>query len=111
MAYTLLTSVQTAGQFTSTLRTKGRGYVHGQFRVGSAVSAPVISTMSVTMVLQAAIPGADALWCDIQTWAVTLAESMSGRDISYEISEPGVDVRLGVKVGGTNFCQARLWEG
>lgn len=109
--YTLLTSVQTAGEFTSTLTTKGRGYVHAQFRVGSAVSAPLVSTMSITMVLQAAIPGADDLWCDVQTWAVALTEIMAGRDLSYFIGEHNVDFRLGVKLGGTNFCQARLWEG
>jgi len=110
-ATTILTQFSQAGDMTSALRTRGRGYVHVQFRAGSAVSAPTISVFSMTMALQAKVPGSDELWCDVQTWAVAVTESMAGRDLSYLVAEPGVDVRLAVKNFQSGVCNGRVWEG
>lgn len=114
MGVTVLTQFSQASDATSVLTTRGRGYIHAQFRAGSAVSSPsvVLSTMSMVIALQMRIPGDDnGAWCDVQTWAVAVTESMPGRDLSYFVSEPGLSARLAVKNYGSGLAQARLWEG
>jgi hypothetical protein len=114
MGVTVLTQFSQAGDVTSALTTRGRGYIHAQFRAGSAISQPsvVLSTMSMTIALQAKVQGGDDnMWADVQTWAVVATESMAGRDLSYLVSEPGVDFRLFVKDFQSGICQARVWEG
>jgi hypothetical protein len=111
---TIITQFSQAGDVTSALRTRGRGYIHAQFRAGSAISNPsvVLSTMSMIIALQTRMLGGDDnMWTDVQTWAVALTEPLAGRDLTYAISEPGIDVRLQVKSFGSGICQARLWEG
>jgi hypothetical protein len=111
MAVTILTSFAAAGNKTSTISTRGRGYVHVQFRAGSAVSAPALSIMSLTMALQTKIPGSDELWCDAQTWSVVAAEIVPGRDYSHFVAESGIEARLIVKDWTAGICQGRIWEG
>ena len=111
MGITILTQFSQVNDITSTIRTDGRCYLHAMFRVGSAVSAPTISAMSMTIALQAMIPGSDDLWCDVQTWSVASTESMSGRDLAYLNVEQMIDYRLKVKSFTSGICQARLMEG
>ena len=111
---TVLTQFSQVGDVTSALTTRGRGYIHAQFRAGSAISNPsvVLSTMSMTIALQLKLQGGDDnMWADVQTWAVAATESLAGRDLTYAVSEPGVDARLQVKIFGSGICQARVWEG
>lgn len=111
-AYTILTQFSQASDATSWVRVPGRGYVHAQFKAGSAISNPsvVLSTMSMTIALQAKMLGGDDnMWADVQTWAVTVAESMPGRDLTYANGEHEIDYRLYVKNFQSGICQARLW--
>ena len=111
---TILTQFSTLGDATSAITTKGRGYVHAQFRAGSAISnvSVVLSTMSMIIALQAKLLGGETnMWADIQTWTILVTESLPGRDLSYFVAEPGLDVRLAVKSLGSGICQARVWEG
>lgn len=105
---TILTSIGSAGLYTSAISVAARGMVHAQFRVGSAVSAPSVSNMSMTVVLQAKIPGSDDLWTDSQTWAIAVAESMPGKDIDYQNGPEATEYRLGCKIYGSGIMQARL---
>ena len=108
MIATILTSVGAVNVFTSALSTRQRGVLIAEFRVGSAVSAPVISTMSMVMTLQKKIVGSDELWCDVQSWAIAVTEPMSGRHFKNETPEPG-DFRLGCDASyGSGFCNAVL---
>lgn len=116
---TVLTQFSQIGDTTSTITAQGRGYIHMQFRAGSAVSNPsvVLSTMSMTIALQAQLQGLNAagsavdnnMWADVQTWAVAVTESMPGRDYAYLNPEVGTAYRLLVKLFGSGICQARLW--
>ncbi len=115
MGYTVITQFSQASDVTSTLAVRGRGYVHAQFKAGSAISQPsvVLSTMSMIIALQTRLINAtsdDNMWTDVQTWAVAVTESLPGRDISYFVAEPS-DFRLYVKNFGSGICQARVWEG
>jgi hypothetical protein len=114
MNVTVLTQFSQVSDVTSTITTRGRGYIHMQFRVGSAISNPsvVLSTMSMTIALQTKLQGGDDnMWCDVQTWAVVGTESMRGTDYAYLVPESGVDARVLVKSFTSGICQARLWEG
>ena len=115
MPYTVLTQFSQASDVTSTLTARGRGYIHAQFRAGSAnVSNPsvVLSTMSMIIALQARMAGTDNnMWADVTTWAVAVTESLPGRDYAYLNAEPGMDYRLYVKQFASGICNARVWEG
>lgn len=108
---TILTSFGASGLYTSTLTAHGAGIVHVQFRVGSAVSAPVISNMSMVMHLLTKMPGSDDMWIELQTWSVAAAEVMPGRDYSYYNPEQSADFKFGCKTYQSGHCQGRLWEG
>jgi len=111
---TILTSFAAASALTSTINVAGRGYIHAQFRAGSAISNPsvVLSTMSMIIALQRElIGGEDNMWVDVQTWAVALTESLPGRDLVYLSAEQTANYRLYVKNYGSGICQARLWGG
>ena len=112
--YTVLTQFSQVSDLTSTITAVGRGYIHAQFRAGSAVSNPsvVLSTMSMTVALQARLAGGDNnMWADVQTWAVVVTESLPGRDYIYLNAPDPCDYRLYVKTFGSGICQALLWEG
>lgn len=111
---TVLTQFSQASDVTSTISVTGRGYVHAQFRVGSAISNPsvVLSTMSMTIALQRQLLGGETnMWCDVQTWAVLATESMPGRDLAYLNAEQEGYYRLYVKDFQSGICQARVWAG
>lgn len=110
---TIITQFSQVGDLTSTIVADGRGYIRMQFRVGSAISNPsvVLSTMSMTIALQAKMNGGDDnIWCDVQTWAVASTESMAGRDFAYLVAEHRSEFRVYVKSFTSGICQARLWE-
>lgn len=112
--YTVITQFSQASDVTSTVSVTGRGYVHAQFRAGSAISNPsvVLSTMSMTIALQRRmLDGDDNMWADVQTWAVAATESMAGRDYAYLNAEQEGEYRLYVKSFTSGICQARLWGG
>ena len=109
---TILTSFEAASALTSTINVRGQGYVHAQFRVGSAISNPsvVLSTMSMVIALQRELIGGESnMWCDVTTWAIALTESMPGRDYVYLSAEQTANYRLYVKSYGSGICQARMW--
>lgn len=113
-AYTILTQFSQASDVTSVVTVTGRGYVHAQFRAGSAISdaSVVLSTMSMIIALQRKlIGGDDNMWADVQTWAVAVTESLPGRDLAYLSAEQEAEYRLYVKNFGSGICQARLWGG
>lgn len=114
MGMTILTQFSQMSDVTSAVSCPGRGYIHAQFRAGSAVSNPsvVLSTMSMVIALQRAMLGGDNnMWCDVQTWAIAVTESMPGRDLAYLNAEQEGTYRLAVKSYGSGICQARVWEG
>ena len=111
---TILTSLGTLGSATSTISVPGRGYVHAQFRIGSAISNPsvVLSTASMTMALQRRLLGGETnMWADVQTWAVAPTESMAGRDLVYQTAEQEAEYQLILKSFTSGIVQARLWGG
>ena len=110
MSTTILTQFSQAGDITSTLAVRGRGYIHMLVRVGSAVSAPTISNMSVTLALQGMIPGSDELWCDITTWSVVATDSMTSINEAIN-SIRAQDMRVTAKSMDAGICQISLWEG
>lgn len=114
MDQTILTQFSQISDLTSTINVTGRGYIHAQFRAGSAISNPsvVLSTMSMTIALQRRMLGGDDnMWADVQTWAVVVTESLPGRDYAYLSAEQTADYRLMVKLFGSGICLARLWGG
>lgn len=111
---TILTSLGTLGSATSTVHVTGRGYIHAQFRCGSAVSDPIValSLLSATIALQRKMLGGDDnMWADVQTWAVVGTEIMPGRDFVYLTAEQEADFRLSIKSWTAGIIQARLWGG
>ncbi len=113
-AMTILTQFSQASDVTSTISVAGRGYVHCQFRAGSAISNPsvVLSTMSMILALQRRVLGGDDnMWADVQTWAIAVTESLPGRDLAYLNAEQEGEYRLYVKNFGSGICQARVWGG
>jgi hypothetical protein len=114
MDQTILTQFSQISDVTSTINVPGRGYVHCQFRVGSAISNPsvVLSTMSMIIALQRELIGGESnMWADVETWTIALTESMPGRDLAYLNAEQDANYRLYVKHYGSGRCQARLWGG
>ena len=114
MPYTILTSLGVLGAATSTLECRGRGYIHATFRAGSAATSNpsvVASTASITVALQALIPGTTECWADVQTWAIVPTEIVPGRDLAYFNPEINQAYRMYIKSYTSGYVQARLWEG